>query len=648
MQKRSDIKDKTCPCCGAKFSLKYYLNQMFLKRRKNKTPMIACQFCGEDVLFVSPFFTIALAISLGIFFFVYAVDFTHLYVMSVIFMLGLALTFYLEIQRFRFTPLICYRHMQEPTPSKQMGFSQNPIIIFFVALGVLMMFGGIWFLWHCVKESNKIRDIYLFDYSNNMAVFNMGDVFYHTNANEKLISKKSFKKLGLKNGIGDIAFYKNSILVANGKEYKLYKCSLPLSTCKKLIDLPKGKKIEAIDIALTKDEKRLYLSYSSAGRIYYYDFDSGVFHRLYKRLKYPNDIMTKNGNLIVTDTNNHQILSLKHDKETATTLWKIKILQKTYNWPLGLSEDNRGRIWTIVKDGFFKHGKLIVFDNKAGKHKMLFEVDLGENSMPQAIKNANDFMLVSDTKNYGIYKVSLDGKRLEEFGDEDVLMQMFSLRKQKNMWDDRVELSYLLMIISGVILILCVIYEYVIQERKTIVLDKFYMYYNYKKPLEKTQIIPPDPEGIIWLIGAVSNTAVRQLFSTTLFFVVVYALMQFCNFDKEGLDLRMYTTYFMGALIFVLLILAIYFSSNNGEIGISKNTIYIKDKAGNIASDDIKNVKVSRGHIKVSNKSILFAKGIMPTFNQSQFNHYFLPTLKHAKPTNEIDIFLTKLKNTTI
>lgn len=664
------MKSKKCPCCGADFTLKYYLKQIFTDFRikkfheKNELMPIKCSTCGEEILQTEDLLQNMIALYIGF----AIVGFIAIYFLDalpfsgenyLLFALGFCvftIVIYMKISIDSYTSssLFCYKYMEkQKEKTTQESFSKNPFIIFFAILGTLMMLGSIGALWYFPSKASEIRNIHLLAYSKNRVVFNGNDTLYHTDRNGKLISKGDFKSLGLKNNVGDIAFYKNSILLTNGRSYSVFKCPLPLSKCIKLTDIPKTRsKVEAIDIAVTPNEKNFYLLYSRARKIYYFDTNGTKLYSLQENLNYPNDIIALNNNkIIIADTDNKRLLALKHDKQKVSKLWELDMpigFNFDFVYPANFSKDKNGNLWALVMDGNLEYDEVMVFngkvENKKISNKTLFTSNL---KMPQSIENAGDFMLISDTKKYGIYKLNLKGEIIKEFGDENIKNAMAKLRKEKSFYLDGIDLSYFGMVFSVVILVLCAIYDYFEKESKSSVLQKLHVYTRYKKEFSKQDELQPDERGIIWLKGSIDNRLSKELFFIVgvLLFVYLFIIGFFYfYFDTIILPPISPIKLFCFALTFIVFALvAIYSYSTNDQIGVLENTIYIKNKSGKIVVDKAQNVRVSKFFINISNQSIPFIRKNLPTFNQSQFNHYILPILKNAKPANEIDILLSQM-----
>lgn len=655
------MKPKKCPCCGADFTLKQYLKQSFLDFRIRKfdedvQKPIKCHECGEIILksedFVSSLLILLLLLSIIEGVLIYSLDEINLesivdYLLFGFLFIVAAISVYFisALRSYRDVPLMCYKYMQkQKIKTRNIDFSENPKSIIFLAIvGALMMFGSIGCLWYSTLKIGDIKSIYLLAYSKEHgAVFNMDKTLFFTDTNGKLISKKSLKSLGLKNLPSDIAFYKNSILAVDGHNFELLKCSL--NGCEKLSNIPKHK---SIDITITPDEKKFYLLYGRSGNIYYFDINATKLYSLHVELDYPNDIIAQNNNeLIVADTYNKRVIKIKHDKDKVTTLWELDVPKSLkFNYPLSVIIDKKGRIWTLTMDEDLYSGKIKILNiDKKSKNQTISTL-----KMPHAIQKGDDFMLISDDMDYGVHVVSLDGKVIKKFGDKSLIAQMEKLKKEKGFWFKQVDLSYLGIILSIIILFFCGVYDYVKNQAKIPLLEKLHIYSRYQKELEENEIIKPDSRGIIWLTRKIDNSSVWQIVWLILLFFVIYAFLIgffYLYFDEFILPpISSKNIYFMILLFIILIIILIYSYNNNEQIGVLGDMIYIKHKSGKIVNDYAKNAKVSQFYICILNQSIPFAKFNTPIFNQSQFNHYILPILKKAKPTNEIDVFLLKFRS---
>ena len=551
-----------------------------------------------------------------------------------------------------------------------MKLSKNPIvnILFFIALlgGVIAFV----YLWYASEKRAKVKEPYLLAYSKEYGViFNIEDTLYHTEIDGRYIASYSFETLGLEDTLGDIVVTKDALLVTQGRSHTVLRCPFPLRECKKIADVKGLKGVEALDIAVTPDEKHFYITSSGAHKIDYYSIDG---HHLYEllldeKLNYPNGIVSLGeGKLVVADTNNHRIIGVNHKDSNAKVMWELPVksilTREGFVWPTALAVANDGFLWVVNLDGFFEEGDVIIYeqlplsfdtqvsdtisDASTFVNDNVARFTLPEHSRPNKLQTIENGMLIIDAQNFKIIETCFSGLSYKEFGDITIQNALATLHLEKVFWDNQVVVAQILLGLFLLMLIAAGVIEYITAENKEELFSKSENKSYDATDIEftKEQEITPDKEGVIWLYIKPDVIKKFKLLVKALGILSVALIAIVIN-------LKIYDTNFLAAIAFLFLIIigSAFFALRmvtKQRIGVKEGRIYIVDVFGNHVDDDASNVTYTGQRILVKEKAISVHDGNgKPLFDEIQFAHYILPLLGEENSVNEFQVLFYKLKH---
>lgn len=316
------------------------------------------------------------------------------------------------------------------------------------------------------------------DNENNVYI-NVGTTIYKLNSKGKLVSEVTLEQLGLPNElITDIQTLRSGeLIIAIANSGKLYQCNFNTKECNNL--KLSGDKLSGIVKIFPDDERnRLYISDGDKHRVLVYDIkgenklDStndpcnisevvdkhisdndiiGSLLNLVKREKrldstnkscpllFQNNIFIANNELIVSDTNNHRIVALDPE-DINNELWSASTTNNDSSdrriWPTNVIKSSDGKLWVINDNDFLKYGDVFLMNtNRVPVKRLALDIEWDPVRM---LSREND-ILIASAENFDLIKVSLDGNKIEPFGDgyfRDVLKKAKYDSAKFNQWDD--------------------------------------------------------------------------------------------------------------------------------------------------------------------------------------------------------------------
>lgn len=285
--------------------------------------------------------------------------------------------------------------------------------------------------------------------------FVAGAMLYRTDHNGVLQDSVALEALRMGRTVSQLAVSGEALLVAEGGG-RLHRCDPVHHSCTLLATIPMLHRGGPLAVAAAPEVRRLYLADADNHRLYAYGSDG---KRLYELdidggLKYPNEVIwLGDDQLLIADTNHHRIVVVQDLGGGSTRLiGKLaadsEFSRDGHTWPTAVKRDAAGSTWVINSDGFLHDGDLIVYDVE-GKARR--RIDLGEDADPIVLAALPKAMLVADYQNYRLQRVSLDGLRVDAFGDAAVAGILHSLQTRRDHWQQMRNFSIGMMVLFGLL-----------------------------------------------------------------------------------------------------------------------------------------------------------------------------------------------------
>jgi hypothetical protein len=143
---------------------------------------------------------------------------------------------------------------------------------------------------------------------------------------------------------------------------------------------------------------------------------------------FPNAMVKdKTGKILVADTNNHEIKVLSKDLELEGTINPVPVSESYFVWPAWLGIDGVGRMYVVNYSNDMDYGALVRLDEE-GEIETTFP--LKEGIMPASMLVRDKDVLVTDRKDFTIYRIDSESKEVSLFGSE-ALQSIFKATHKK-------------------------------------------------------------------------------------------------------------------------------------------------------------------------------------------------------------------------
>lgn len=302
---------------------------------------------------------------------------------------------------------------------------------------------------------------------NNIIYILSNNTFYLHNKNGDLLDIIPVKKFGIEQFIGDFWIYKNGDILMRrpllqnltisgevemfartgaGEKDKLgagesvlQRCNMETFTCKTFGGV--GEVYDKITpFHLFVDEKNglTYLADTIGHQLLLLDEQGTVIKKSNTLFQFPNEISLENdGLLYIADTNNHRIAVVSAEEE------RFGALEKHFNvihhsnalrptWPMEIVYTPDEKWWVINAGDDMREGTIMIHSEKGEFEKI---VPLPRNADPLRFAVVDGHVLVSDTSLMRVYRITLDGKLLEDFGSLSFKLELSALSRQKTFYD---------------------------------------------------------------------------------------------------------------------------------------------------------------------------------------------------------------------
>jgi hypothetical protein len=307
-------------------------------------------------------------------------------------------------------------------------------------------------LWVTYNLNTPLGPIAIANSPNQDLYIATGRQLFILNNQGQLIEQISFAELGAFDKVTDIAVPKdNELIITDIGQGTVFRCDLTRKHCQPAL-FKEGKNrhiyFDAIRFVQAPHNGFMYVADISQHIIDRYD-NNGYYQETLTRaetdLLYPNDLwMTKEGLLVVTDTNHHRIVAFDTENlNFSEPVWEFvvkpeskqadTIKQADRIWPIALAQAFTGDWWIVNGDGIFFNNDVVVFDPNGNA---LRRIPLA-NSEPEPISLAptEDAMIVVDQRNLQLLAVPYDEyQAIYDFGEARFKTILATLQTEHQSW----------------------------------------------------------------------------------------------------------------------------------------------------------------------------------------------------------------------
>lgn len=543
--------------------------------------------------------------------------------------------------------------------------SKNKTVNFLVFTSIVGLFITALTLWYAADQKSSINGPSLLTSSQKLGVvFSLDKRLYYTDAEANLKTVISYKDLGLQTPLADIAFGEEALYVIEGRQHRIKKCSLSLETCVSIANIPGLMTAIAMDIAITPDNKYIYVSNSSLHRIDKFTIKGEYLYRLkvMDGLAFPNDIVAiTNNTIVVADTNNHRVIAISDTPEhRGEIVWQLDV-KKTLNildfvWPTALQFTSNGRLWVNNQDGFFEKGEIVVYDaldysfidyqSNPGDSTVSVDfesqiVTLTENAEPKNLAPVKNSMLIANFAPIELIESDELTLGTRSFVDSLLASEFMTLSNDRQKWNTLVTVSqwgiglFVFLLLYGGFLEIKEIKKREDEENTNP--EQIVSVDTKLDPY----LIEPDENGIVWL--QINSDSLRPM-KIILYFVLFAQIISIINYVVNGSDWFSITflllPIFAGGMIITFLIIL-----SRVRLGRDGERIYISNGFGKQAYALFEDAYFSGNRIIIDNIAIPVQDTNGNTvYDKKEFDTYIKPLLELLQEKSEIQFLVDNLK----
>lgn len=310
---------------------------------------------------------------------------------------------------------------------------------------ILLVFGSVlggWF-WSGIRAQDFEGTAHMHLDPQGRLYIQVGNRLFQYGADGRFGREFDLADVGVEALAGDFAFFANgdillsrqpyspsffdriSILKRQGNtsdEYRqdggdsLVRCNLPKSRCS-----PFGEQAlnlnQAFHLYIDPVQDEVYVAEGARHQVRKFDAAGREIARLERGLKFPNQVFVLEGRMYIANTNRHEILMVDaaDDRFGKAPAWVETELEGTGlygpKWPSAMLIVNDD-LWVNNMDHDMKNGLIFVFDTQ-GQYKKTIPLPAGADPIEMVLFNGS--VLISDYRNFTVYKAGLDGKPAGEF-----------------------------------------------------------------------------------------------------------------------------------------------------------------------------------------------------------------------------------------
>ena len=257
------------------------------------------------------------------------------------------------------------------------------------------------------EERFDLREIGIAEMVGDFAFFNNGDLLIRKGRYDPGLLENLRRFLRLSNRQPEIA---------DGDEGGLFRCHLETARCD-----PFGPRMlnlnSAFHLTLDPATERVFLADTSRHRLLLFAPDGEELDRFGQGLKFPNQILFRDGHLYVANTNHHALSSIEIKesgfgrKEQDIPVNPAPARTAGQTWPVSMLFHNE-LWWVINGDNNLARGGLYLFDTDG---TFVRRLELPPDTDPMEIVGLEEQVLVADYSYDRIYRFDAEGAPLPDF-----------------------------------------------------------------------------------------------------------------------------------------------------------------------------------------------------------------------------------------
>lgn len=446
----------------------------------------------------------------------------------------------------------------------------------------------------------------------DFAFFSNGDllVYHKTHSNSFSENLASFFRL------------KNTSTRPPQEQDGFYRCQIESRQCQKFTDqLPAMN--GAFHLAINRVNNEVYIAHSREFTIYRLDESGKILTRSAENLKFPNEIIIEDEQLLVVNTNHHEVQFLDLESLSKIKAYPIK-LSASIQWPAQMARtpDNW---WLSIKEHDMNHGKVAIYDKDWNFQR---ELKLEEDSDPGDLIFFNQHVWIVDWSQPSIstfdavgneFELTLDPKIAKKIQANTEQIAVYSAIENKSLT------GFIIILVLGIAIALLVDKE----GRKKLFNPQNNNRYGLKATDSSLNL---NRQGLLWLMPQKPKKVWLEQAGLLGFGVLLVGLLlQLPEGNKPG---QIAVVIF--AVFPILLTSRLLYLLAKTKVGINGNKILIDDGFGQVAEGEAEQITFSNNMLLIKNKAISIGNPLNAKYSHQDIEQHINPRLKGSKYTNEI------------
>jgi hypothetical protein len=483
--------------------------------------------------------------------------------------------------------------------------------------------------------------------------FTASDRIYRLNHEGKLLDSVDFALLGVDGPVFQLAIGSEDQLLIQSGQNNLLQCDTTRWLCSRFFNTPELSTFDLMAFAIAPEEQRIYLATLPKHRLYAVDLKQRKPYLLHVPggLKYPNQIVwLGHDHLLVADTNHHRIIELEDLGQGDVRLvqqWEAKneVGRQGRTWPIAVARDEAGAIWVINGTGLLRDGDLVYY-NAEGLAERRVELDTSTELSGMTLLPAG--VLLTDSANYRLLKVSQDDFSVSAFGDDALMKVLSEIASQQAHWQ---KIYYLGVALILFFVSLGAVAGYIdwqarrgLRESEPSVSAQADAGAGFTIPDSIQAKLQPDVHGIYWL--SVTQATQRMFLLSGILGPIVLIAMQLAVFLP--LEFEIYRELMWRLLpLFSLLAIAFVFMAfvvRNVRIGTDGERLYLVDFLRRKASAPIEACEFTEQRVFAARVAVPIKHPMFKLYDKELFAELIAPILGRMNKTNEFAIIWRYLR----
>ncbi len=321
-----------------------------------------------------------------------------------------------------------------------------------VALGIVVFFGGVLAVkfWcdHQLLTMDRLMAIKLSP--RQEIVVQLGSDLYVSDRDGNPIHQIALADIGVDDVVGDFGFFNNgdlllvrdrgrltveeqlaTVLRQPGQERhsdkaRLHRCSTLTRICQEFGPaLPDF--YRSFRLYIDPVDERVYLSDTSRHTLWLLDADGQVLATA-AGFHFPNQLLLRNGDLWVADTNHHTVRQVSAARESfghELSTHSVR-LDPPHIWPFALAVAG-DHWWVMVAVNGMKDARVVRYDQG---WRLTDSLELPARADPVALLSLDDRVLITDNRWFRIYQFDTAGNPMEDFAPAILADRLADLHQQ--------------------------------------------------------------------------------------------------------------------------------------------------------------------------------------------------------------------------